>query len=171
MFDAITPSVVASAHTFSQIFLADRAARMVEQNALDPSLPGLHQVLARASDYVLGAQTENDCEAEAKRASETVDVSRLISRASSAGMPQVRALTNARLEDLVERFGMAADRGSEEDAAHDRQLVREIHRHFDRPGSEFSQPSTPAAPPGSPIGQAVESWILPNAEWCTIELF
>ena len=181
MFDAVTPAVVAASHTFSEIFRSDRAARLVEQNALDSSLPGLHQVLTRVSEFVLGAQTENDYEAEVKRAIESVYIGRLISLASSAGMPQVRALTNASLEDLSERFGVAADRGSEQEAAHYRQLVREISRHFLRPGTEYRPPSTPVVPPGSPIGQssfgqamrgqAVEKWILPNGEWCSIDSF
>ena len=181
MFDAVTPAVVAASHTFSEIFRSDRAARLVEQNALDSSLPGLHQVLTRVSEFVLGAQTENDYEAEVKRAIESVYIGRLISLASSAGMPQVRALTNASLEDLSERFGVAADRGSEQEAAHYRQLVREISLHFLRPGTEYRPPSTPVVPPGSPIGQssfgqamrgqAVEKWILPNGEWCSIDSF
>ena len=44
-FDAITPAVVAANHVVSNILNAQRAARLVEQNAIDPSLPGLTTVL------------------------------------------------------------------------------------------------------------------------------
>ena len=46
MFDAISPAVVASDHTISELLEPARAARLVEQHALDPALPGLEEVIA-----------------------------------------------------------------------------------------------------------------------------
>jgi hypothetical protein len=46
-FDAVSPSVVAADHTLSQVLDPERAACLVEQKALDPSLPGLDDVLER----------------------------------------------------------------------------------------------------------------------------
>lgn len=46
-FDAITPAVVAADLVASNLLAADRAARLVEQRALDSSLPGLADVIER----------------------------------------------------------------------------------------------------------------------------
>ena len=46
MFDAISPAVVASDHTISELLEPARAGRLVEQHALDPALPGLEEVIA-----------------------------------------------------------------------------------------------------------------------------
>ena len=40
MFDVISPAVVAADLTISNLLEATRAARLVEQHALDPTLPG-----------------------------------------------------------------------------------------------------------------------------------
>lgn len=161
MFDAITPAVVASSHTFSQLFTADRAARMVEQHALDSTLPGFHQVLSLVTNRVFGMSANGDYEAEVKRAVEAVYVHQLITLASSAPMPQVRALTNAALEDISESLVKVAGRGAEQVEAHNRQLMREIKRHFERPIEPFNRPLTPTAPPGSPIGVDTQYWLSP----------
>ena len=50
MFDAITPAVVASDMTLGSLLNDTRAARLVEQHALDPTLPGLEAVIDQLFD-------------------------------------------------------------------------------------------------------------------------
>ena len=47
IFDALSPAIVAASHTLGSLLDAERAARLVEQHALDPALPGLDAVLQR----------------------------------------------------------------------------------------------------------------------------
>ena len=94
MFDAITPATVAAGHTVSNILVADRAARMVEQNAIDSSLPSFDEVLARLVHEVFTVEPANSYEAEISRAVERVLVDRMMILSASAPMPQVRAITS-----------------------------------------------------------------------------
>src|SRR5690606_30393705 len=66
VFDVITPAVVAAQHTVSNLLDSQRAARLVEQNALDPSLPGLEEVLDELLASVQRARVGSPYEAEVK---------------------------------------------------------------------------------------------------------
>ena len=70
------PAVVAADHTVSEILNAQRAARLVQQHALDESLPGLGEVIDRLGDATFGATPANSYEAEINRAVEGVVVDR-----------------------------------------------------------------------------------------------
>src|SRR5699024_1273815 len=52
-FDAVSPAAAAAGMTLSLLLDPERAARLVQQHALDPSLPGLLDVLERTRDAVL----------------------------------------------------------------------------------------------------------------------
>ena len=76
MFDAISPAVVASDHTISEILQPDRAARLVEQHALDPALPGLEDVitgLLEASAAKAGDSQGRDTEGRAEGGDRSTD--------------------------------------------------------------------------------------------------
>ncbi len=53
-FDAITPAVVAAQHVANNMLAPERAARLVEQHALDPSLPGLEEVIVSLVNTAFG---------------------------------------------------------------------------------------------------------------------
>ena len=59
MFDAITPAVVASDMTVGFLLDDARAARLVEQHALDPALPGLETVIDQLLSSTFGATSAN----------------------------------------------------------------------------------------------------------------
>ncbi len=168
-FDAITPAVVASQHVASQIFNAARAARLVQQHALDPSLPSLADVLDKTLISVFMHEQELDgYEAELDRATQRVVVEQVMRLAMSAQMPQVRAIAASRLHQMVRHIHGALEQHDAEgmvplDAgqAHMALLAADISRLLHRPGETYSVPSTPGAPPGAPIGQAPETWIDP----------
>ena len=147
-FDAVSPATVAADHTVSAVFEPTRAARMVEQKALDPSLPGLDDVLDQVIDGVFKAKTASPYEAEVKRAVESVLVERLMGVAANARMPQVRALVSDRLRGLA----TAAASSDRADAAHAALLASDIQRFLTRPAASAAQPALLTVPPGAPIG-------------------
>ncbi|MCH6547769.1 MAG: zinc-dependent metalloprotease [Gemmatimonadetes bacterium] len=168
MFDAITPAVVAANHVVSNILNAQRAARLVEQNAIDPSLPGLTTVLDALFASTFDITPANPYEAEVNRAVERVVIDHVMELASQAPMPQVGAIAAMHLQtaqnDLTNRVA-SASRG---DAAHYSQIARDIARFFNRPAAEVSQPATVTAPPGAPIGDPAMDWlrwIEPACSW------
>jgi len=149
-FDAIAPAEIAARLTVAQLLHPDRAARMVEQAALDPELPGLDEVLDRLAAATFDARSANAYEAEVQRVVEDVVVDELITLAASAPMPQVRGIATHRLRSigvlLVERNGGVAE------MAHTQRLADEIRRFLDRPAEPMSRSEPLPAPPGSPIG-------------------
>ena len=149
-FDAVAPAVVAADLTVSQLLDAERAARLVEQKALDPTLPGLDDVLDRLVAATSQAKAASPYEAEIARAVDHVVAERLVALAGSARMPQVRALATAALE----RRAQAAESGMAVlGAAHERLLAQDVRRFLTRPAPAVSAPERAAIPPGPPIGE------------------
>jgi hypothetical protein len=138
-FDVITPAVVAATHTITNILADDRAARIVQQHAIDPSLSGLEDVIDRLFAATFGLTPANPYHAEISRAVERVVIEELIGLAASAGMPQVRAVATLK----------SADEG---EAAHIALLARDIKRFLDAPDT-FKRPAPIVVPPGAPIGE------------------
>jgi len=159
MFDAITPATVAAGHTVSNILVPTRAARMVEQNAIDSSLPSFDEVLARLVHEVFTVEPASTYEAEISRAVERVLVDRMMILAASAPMPQVRATTSYYLEQIATRLAGEVESAPAGDAAHYALLARDIGRFLNRPADAFTQPADQAVPPGAPIGQPAMDWL------------
>jgi len=166
VFDVITPAVVAAQHTVSNLLDPQRAARLVEQHALEPSLPGLEEVLDELLASVQRARVTNPYEAEVKRAVERVVVEQLMELAATARMPQVRAIATDRLERLADVRTLASgQRSRDADAAHYALLVRDIRRFLDRPASPYTAPPAPVIPPGAPIGEPAMDWLGRTERW------
>ena len=64
--------------TIGFVLQPDRAARMVAQHAVDPTLPGLEEVIDRLTKATFDAPTATPYEAEVRRAEERVLVDRVI---------------------------------------------------------------------------------------------
>jgi hypothetical protein len=164
MFDVITPAAVLADHTLQNVLEGSRAARLVQQNAVDPAIPGLGEVIDQVFRSVFGAPAETPYEAEISRAVEWVSVARVMGLAAGAPMPQVRAIALHKLEEQAETLeGMTAS-ADESDTAHYSHLSGAIHRFLKDPTALATFPPTPAAPPGAPIG----SWpmdYLEGSEW------
>jgi hypothetical protein len=158
MFDAITPAVVAANHTIASILDDQRAARVVEQRALDQSLPGLEAVLEALYDATFGINSDDPYQAEVSRAVERVFTDQLMHLAANAPMPQVRAIASAKLAQMREVLEQSSG-GLSAEAAHHAKISRDIARFLERPASEFGQPTTPSAPPGAPIGEPAMDWL------------
>jgi len=150
-FDVITPAVVAATHTITNILAVDRAARIVQQHAVDPSLPDLDDVIDRLFAATFGLTPASPYHAEISRAVERVVIEELIGLAASADMPQVRAVATLKLSRKLNEFGQlkVAD---EAESAHIALLARDIKRFLDAPET-FKRPAPIVVPPGAPIGE------------------
>ncbi len=175
-FDAITPALIAAQHVLSEIFAPSRAARLVEQNALDSSLPGLHDVINLTLEAV-GDDGGDGYEAEIARAVHRATIEQLMTLASAAPMPQVRAIVTARLAEDASRvwaaLGARAEQYAELDEvpplspaeAHYFLLAKDVQRFLDRPAEPYQAVRTQAAPPGEPIGEPSMSFLGNSRAW------
>jgi hypothetical protein len=162
MFDAITPAVVAADLVTSLVLTSDRAARLVEQKALDPTLPGLEDVIDGLYAASFGATARTPYEAEVQRAVENVVVDALITLASNAAMPQVRAIATRELRQREAALNRGIPGGTPGITygaiAHNAELAATIKRFLDRPSAPAPRMTVPEAPPGAPIGEPAMEW-------------
>jgi hypothetical protein len=162
MFDAITPAVVLAEHLTGVLLSSDRAARLVEQRALSPALPGLGEVIDAVFRATFDAATATPYEAEVKRAVERVAVEAVMDLAESAPMSQVRAIAAGRLRaraTMLAAASASAASASTPSGAHASLLASDIRRFLDRPLPPTQRLAAPAAPPGAPIGQPALDWL------------
>jgi hypothetical protein len=166
MFDVITPGVVLADHTLRSILDNAKAARLVQQSAVDPTLPGLGEVIDEVFGSVFGAAAASPYEAEISRAVEWVAVTRIMGLAAGAPMPQVRAIALHKLDTQKEVLEDMIDGADESDAAHYFLLSETIDGFLDDPSTPPTLPATPAAPPGAPIGLIPQDY-LAGSKWIT----
>ncbi len=112
-FDPVNPGAIAADVTIGFVLQADRASRLVAQNAVDPTLPGLGEVIDRLTKATFDAATASAYEAEVRRAAERVLVDRVQWLAMSAPNGQVRAVASLKLQRLAARLRTAAAGRSE----------------------------------------------------------
>jgi hypothetical protein len=154
-FDPISPASIAADVTIGFLLQSDRAARMVAQHAIDPSLPGLSDVIAALRHATFEAAAASPYEEEIRRAASRALVERLIWLAGGAPMPEVRAEASAVLKQIADS---PVSTGTPDTAA--RQLMAaDIKRFLDRPMEPIKMPSTYDAPPGAPIGDYPNDWL------------
>jgi hypothetical protein len=161
-FDAISPAVVAADLTIGFILDAERAARLVQQHALDPALPGLREVLLALRDGVRRANGDSAYDEQIRWAVQRVLVDRLMALVAGASMPQVRAVAAGLLADLpgslvAPSTGFAIDRAGAVAVA--RALERDIKAFLERPMTPTGLTAAPAPPPGAPIGEPAMDWL------------
>jgi hypothetical protein len=161
VFDAVAPAGAAADMTLSFLFHPERAARMVQQKALQPDLPGLTEVVDRVVENVFGVRFRDGYDAEVNRAVERVLVDRLMMLAAQAPMSQVRAEATMALKNLRESVMEGTGTAQLEEVAHYGLLCEDIRRFLERPHQTISSPPAPSPPPGSPIGDPGLDW----ADW------
>ncbi len=157
MFDAVSPAVVAANLTVGFVLNDARAARLVQQHALDPALPGLDTVIDRLIAVTFAATSANPYEAEIGRAVQRVVVEHLMTLANSADMPQVRAIASQKLQQRQQRLTSTPATGAA--GAHATLLASDIKRFLDRPFAPAVRADIPTPPPGAPIGDPGLDWL------------
>ena len=158
MFDAITPAVTAADLTLGSLLNEARAARLVEQHALDAAMPGFHGVLDKLLASTFSPMPADPYEAEIKRAVQRVVVEHLMDLAANADMSQVRAIATAKLKA---RAAALPSTGTTPAAAHGALLAADITRFLERPAAPATRSTLPTAPPGAPIGDPAMEWLRP----------
>jgi len=159
VFDAIAPAAASADMTLALLFHPERAARMIQQKALRPELPGLDDVIARVVEGLFGIRYGDPYQAEINRTVQRVMVDRIMTLAADAPMPQVRAQAAQALERLDGRIKEGAGNADEATFAHYALLCKDIRRFLDRPHEAISTPTPPTSPPGSPIGDPGPGWV------------
>ena len=173
-FDPIAPAAIAAEVTIGFVLQPDRAARMIAQNAVEQSRPGLGEVIDRLIKATFEQSTTNNYEAEVKRAIERVLVDRLAWLAASAPNAQARAIASLKLDQIAARVrptgtAAAASQQAESERAHRMLLAADIKRFLERPMNDaMSARIIPplAAPPGAPIGDTGMNFLSrPQCSW------
>ena len=172
-FDVISPAMVAAYHTVSSILQEQRAARMVEQHAVDPTLPGLDDVIDELVGAAFGAAAATPYEAEIGRAVQRVVIDQLMALAANADMPQVRAIASMKLERKAAELSKAAAAADVPAVAHAVAIARDIKRFIERPAQPIGPAAATVVPPGAPIGEPAMDWLglvePPCSIWDTIK--
>jgi hypothetical protein len=162
VFDAIAPATAAAAFSVRLVLDPARAARLVQQHALDPAQPGLVQVVDRLLEVAFATEPSDPYHAELIRAVQRVVVEGLMTLALDAPSGQVRAVVELKLEELRDRLAAGAvgggERGSVEDRAHRRLLAADVRRFLDREYTPQRRLPLPDLPPGAPIGDWDHDW-------------
>jgi len=160
-FDPLSPATVAADVTVGFVLQLDRSARMVAQHAVDPSLPGLEEVIDRLTRATFDAPVASAYEAEIRRAEERVLVDRMMWLATGAPNGQVRAIAFLKLGKLAARLRGEVVQGEGELAQHTL-LAADIKRFLERPAETMRVMPAPDAPPGAPIGgDPGMDWLAP----------
>jgi hypothetical protein len=160
VFDAVSPAATAADMTFALLLHPERAARLVEQHALDPALPGLEWTLDRASTAVFGRPAGTPYHAALNRAVERAFAERLMRLADEAPMPQVRAVATMKLAALRDRL-RAQGSPDQAERAHRQLLAADVTRWMDRDWQPRERRDPITTPPGAPIGMDDE-W---DSDW------
>ena len=163
-FDPLSPATVASDVTIGFVLIPDRAARMVAQHAVDPTLPGLEEVIDRLTKATFDAAAATPYEMEIRRAEQRVLVDRVMWLATAAPNAQVRAIATLKLSKLANRLHADSSTSEAEQAQH-QLIAADIKRFLDRPAATALVLPAPDAPPGAPIGDMPQDWLAPVPGW------
>jgi len=154
VFDPIAPAESAAVLTVGWLLLPERAARLITQRALDPTLPGLSDVLEQLIATGFDAEATSDpYDAELARTVRAVIVGAIGRLAVDAPMAQVRAEARDALAALPARLEskIAAD---PHEAASRRLLSASIAGMLEGRERPPLLPPSVEPPPGEPIGDA-----------------
>jgi len=163
-FDPLSPGTIAADVTVGFVLQPDRAARIVAQHAVDPTLPGLEEVIDKLTAATFDAAATTPYEAAMRRAAERVLVDRVMWLAEGSANSDVRAISSLRLQRLATRL-RAATGANETDTAQNTLLAADIKRFLERPEDAGHALVAAPAPPGAPIGEVAPDW-LAAPPWC-----
>ncbi len=149
-FDPLAPGATIANVTFDLLLDGERSARMVAQRAVDPTLPGFADLLARIESRIFGSGGSSAYDVTLQQLVQRSYVDHVMQLAESAEMPLVRAEARYALVGLLTsrlRAGVAAraSASNEQLAADIRSWIAGTYKPADRRVKL-------TVPPGSPIG-------------------
>ncbi len=151
-FDPVSPSAGPVTLAVSLILNPERAARLVEQAALNPAMPSLGEVIDSLVAATWNRTTPDGYEAEIGRLVQRAVAEGLMNLAVNARMPQVRAIAALKLRGLERKAESGNAAGLEADRAHFGLLQQDLKRFRERNYDPAARPRPQVIPPGSPIG-------------------
>ena len=145
--------------TIGFVLQPDRASRMVAQNAVDPTLPGLGDVIDRLTQATFDA-VDGDAVRGRRPARDVAGAGgpAHLDCAGRAGQPGAgrRVAQAAAAGARAARAGPA----NELDTAHHSLIAADIKRFLERPAETWRMLPAPFSPPGAPIGGDVpQNWL------------
>ncbi len=150
-FDPLSPGATIANVTFDLLLDETRASRLVAQKAIDPSLPGLADVLKRVESKIFAGTTTNAYDAALAALVQRAYVDHVLTLAESAQMPIVRAEARYTLMTLLNTTLRAGATGRTS-ATHE-QLAADIRGWMAGTYKPAEKKLRLDVPPGSPIGQ------------------
>ena len=151
VFDPLSPGATIANVTFDLLLDEQRAARLVSQKALDPSLPGFGDVLKRVESKIFAATSVNGYDAALSALVQRAYVDHVLTLAESADMPIVRAEARFALVSMVNTTLRAGVTGRAS-ATHE-QLAADIRGWMAGTYKPAEKKVKLTVPPGSPIGE------------------
>jgi len=148
VFDPMAAVESAAGLTLHQILHPERAARLVQQQARDPKLPGLDTVIDEVLATTWKKPRATGLAAETQRVVDYVTLYHLMSLANSTAH-QVRAVSEAKLQSLRGWLASAPSTNPQQ-LAHLRHAATQIERFLKDP-NQIPIPKPMEAPPGPPI--------------------
>lgn len=151
LFDALAPAEALAVLTFRALLEPARAARLVQQHALDPAQPGLEELLTTLLDATWGAPSADDYPGELARTIDFVALVQLFTLAlDPRTSPAVRARVDSALTTLSDQLLIDFAQLSSAERAHRAQARRLLAQYFADPRA-FALPRLTEPPPGAPI--------------------
>ena len=145
-FDALGAPVTASEMTLSLLLHPQRAARLVQQKALDQQMPGLEDVLQQLINSTFKNIPKDHYLQEVQNEINFLVLQHLFELAADRNStPQVKALTFAAINDIDSWL-------KQRSGANYSQMQREIEAFKKDPSAYQVQKNVPTIPDGSPIG-------------------
>lgn len=149
-FDPLAPGATIATVTFDLLLDEERAARMVAQHAIDPTLPGFGDLLTKLESRIFEGTSQSAYDATLAALVQRSYVDHVLTLAESADMPLVRA--EARYA-LVNMLGTSLrPRVSGRGTASTEQLAADIRSWMAGTYKPAEKKVKITVPPGSPIG-------------------
>src|SRR6056297_2586630 len=157
MLDPVAMAETAAELTSSLIFNPQRAARLMNQSALNPELFGLADVVEAVINETILGDTPSGYYGTIQRAVNLAVFRNAVQLAANENAsPDVKAVSNLAMMELRDSFAsLITETNDPLWRAHYTYLHKLADDYLANP-AEFSSPPAPYTPPGSPIGSGID---------------
>jgi len=152
-FDPLGAAETIASMTASNLFNADRAARLVDFHARDIKYPGLAEVIEEIITTTWKSTHSNSYHAEIQRTVNHAVLTHLLGLATDkTASPQVRAIALLKLDELKEWLTGQIDTTNDINQKAHFLFGEKMIAQFQKNPESFVPPAPLAIPPGAPIG-------------------
>ena len=160
-FDPVGAAESAAGMTIGLILNPERAARLVQYHAEDASLPGLDEVIDKLVAATWKAKPAAGLAAQVQRATDAVLLYQLMALAANESAPaQVRATAAQKLEGLRLWLSNPASAPGDTSLEAVFQFGAAQIKRFQTDPKQIGLPRPPAPPPGMPIGDDADDYVI-----------